>query len=331
MGEIYKRKVGDSSTYDFSFSNIHLVPFIIGIVLITVGLVDMIVLFTVPYMRIKDFKKKYPNETFENPNIPIIVIHFILHSLIISYGVILLLISLEIELNRPNLWILVPPIFIIFLWIIQMGLCFTFTKYFKSKMLINDLLQNINNEHPSNLIFLYTHDTYTRRSCSGGKKAKCRTTTYHCYSNIGISIPIQTNLIQNSFDFSEAPSLFYTNIIQEANMTEQLSNHFNRTLHSINSCDSRKKEIEYHPIIAGTHIVTKEKVPIGLSKGTRIASIIFGVGVYYELYSKSVPFINCIQKFHADVFKPINYDNLWSSFNCDKYGQCSSSNSKPTP
>ena len=114
-------------------------------------------------------------------------------------------------------------------------------------------------------------------------------------------------------------------------MTERLRDYFNRTLYSINACDSHRKVIEFHPIIAGTHIVAREKIPTGLSKGTRIASIVLGVGVYYELYSKSVPFINCVQKISADIVNPINGNNLRPSINCENYGQCSTKNSRPCP
>ena len=298
--------------------------------MVSVGLVDMIVLFFVPFLKIQDAKKKYPTETFVKPSIPIIIIHFLLHLVLIFFGTVLILISLNINLPKEKIWVLVPAVLLIICWIIEMALGFTFTKYPKSQMIITDLLSNLNRENPSNLIFIYTHYKYEKRTCSSSK-SKCTKHTYHCYSKTGVTIPIQTNLIPNSFDFSNAPGLFYIDVAQEVNMSLSLSFYFKKALQAVNSCDSYYKEIEYHPMITGNYIVSKDKVPIALSKQTRIASIVLGVGVYYELYTKSVPRISYTQKFEADVVRSHNYDGQLSSFNCQQYGSCSTSYNRPTP
>ena len=333
MGCNFKRKVGDPSSVDFSLSDIHLAPFIIGIILIVVGLLDMLALFFIPFSKIKSNKKKYPDQSFDKIKVPIVVIHFILHFFVITFGIILLLIALEVDICNEMAWISAFIFIIVALWIVELALGFSMTHDTLSQIKISDLLALLSDDSPSNLIFIYTHDTYTTRSCTNsGKKRKCRTTTHHCYSKSGISIPIETKLISNSSEFANYPSLYYLNVQQEVKMSLELRNYYSEILRGINGCDtSHHKEIEYHPIVVGDYIVTTEKVPVGLSKATRISSIMFGVGVYYELYSKSIPHITYVQKFDADVVNDFNYNVLWTSGSCSKYGICSTKNKKPSP
>lgn len=333
MGLNFKRKVGDSSSINCSFSDIKLIPFIIGIILIIVGLVEMLVLFFIPYNKIKENKKKYPDQSFEKPKVAIVAIHFTLHSLIIIFGIILILISLEIDLWNDIFWIIIFPVLIFIFWIVEMCVCFIQTKYPKSEMKTENISKILNRDPPSNLIFIYTSDVIKKTTCSSsGKKRRCSTNSYHCYSKTGISIPIKSKFVSNSYNFLNSPNLFYINVKQNINMSNSLINYYNRVLNGVNSCDRKDKEIEFHPIITGDFIISNKKVPVCLSKQTRIASIVFGVGVYYELYSKSVPHINVIQKFDADVIDSnFDYLNLWTYDSCQKYGQCSTSNKKPSP
>lgn len=331
MSTIFKRRVGDSSSSYFSCSDVHLAPFIVGIICVTVGLVDMIVLFLVPFFKIQDAKKKYPTETFGKPSIPIIVIHFLLHLCLIFLGIVLILISLNVSLPKERIWVIVSVVLVLVFWIAEIAAGLSLTKNPKAQILVDDLLSNLNKDHPSNLIFIYTHHTYQKRSCSGGKKSKCTTHTYHCYSKTGVRIPIQSELIPNPYDFSRAPALFYIDVSQVVNMSNSLSNYLRRSLSAVNGCDSYKKEIEYHPMVIGNYIVSSDKVPVGLNKHTRVASIILGVAVYYELYSKSVPRIDYVQRFKADIVETYNYEGQLTKFSCQQYGKCSTSNSKPSP
>ena len=61
--------------------------FILGIILILLGIIDMIVFYVVPYKTIKDNKKKYPDFEFQKPDVGIVVIHFLLHINLIVLGI----------------------------------------------------------------------------------------------------------------------------------------------------------------------------------------------------------------------------------------------------
>ena len=124
--------------------------------------------------------------------------------------------------------------------------------------------------------------------------------------------------------------MFYLKFKQEINMTTRLQINYNKIVDLAYSCDRGHTLVnENYPQIEGTYIVTSKKLPSGLTSGTRIASILFGVGVYYEMYSKSVPTLEYIQKVDADIVETTNYDLVW--INCNNYGACLRSNSKPKP
>ena len=121
-----------------------------------------------------------------------------------------------------------------------MSLCFTFTNFPKSNIPIEQLIENLNKDPPSNLIFIYTSDVIKRRSCSGvGKNRKCHTNSYNCYSKIGYSLPIRSKLSLNSYNISNLPELFYVNVNQKVNMSNNLTKYYKNVLSFVNSCDSK--------------------------------------------------------------------------------------------
>lgn len=308
------------------------VPFVIGIIIFLIAFLDMIILFAVPYHRIRSNKHKLPNATFKNPNIVVIVFHFILHAIVMIVGVFVILFGIrqcdKIDHKKVKLGLIIICIIAGIFWIITICSDFYLTTNINTKMTVDQLISIMSQNPPINFAFIYTEDELEDVICS----PDCETVTVTCYSKSGVIIPMKTSLTSSVYNFTDTPEMFYFTIQQKLNMTIELNAYFNAIMNNINKCDrNMKKQTEYYPIIAGDYIVSKKKLPVYLNKGTRIASILFGVGVYYELNSKSVPYITYTQHSNADVVQGVDYNLIFTSDSCNNYGQCSQYNKKPKP
>lgn len=185
----------------------------------------------------------------------------------------------------------------------------------------------------SNLIefaYIYSKDTVSNNICHGS--SNCDEQDRICYSRSGVVIPIKSEIESPIYEFKNVPEMFYFVYKKDINMSTTFSANYNAIMSNINKCDPGfKKVTDYYPMNAGTYIVSSEKIPTYLKKSTRIASILFGVGIYYELSSKSVPFITYKQKVNVDVMSNIDYNSIFTSANCESFGQCSIYNNKPEP
>lgn len=213
-------------------------------------------------------------------------------------------------------------------WIIVISIDFYLTTNITTKMTVEQLISIMSQNPPVDFAFIYTDDEIDEIDCT----QDCQTVTVQCYSKSGVIVPMKTDLTSSVYNFTDTPEIFYFTIQQKLNMTVELTAFFNGIMNNINNCDNGfKKKVEYYPLISGDYIVSKKKIPVYLKKGTRIASILFGVGVYYELNSKSVPFITYTQHSNAEVVQGVNYNQIFTKENCNNYGQCSPYNKKPQP
>lgn len=308
------------------------IPLTIGIVIILLGCINMIIFFAIPNQKIKSNKRKLPNHTFEKPNIPIIVIHFILHFFVIFVGLFVILFSFEnfeyIKESNVKTGLIVLCMLTAFTWFVEIGMNFSYSKSITSTTTVNRLISILEHEPPVDFIFIYSQDEVVTTECA----EECEEKTYTCYSKSGVKIPVISHITSHVYNFTDVPELFYFNIGQNISLTLSLSSYFMNILNDIKKCDSdSEKVVEYYPLIVGTYVVSMGKFPKSLSKAARIASIIFGVGIYYELYTKSVPLIDFKQKLAVDVDNSINYDNIFTLDECADFGRCDIHNSKPKP
>lgn len=294
---------------------------IIGSVVCFVALIDMIVLFAIPYQRIQTNKKKLPNAKFEKPDTFIIAIHFTLHSLIILAGVLIILLGFREYRSIHHRSVLIGlgiiGFSVLLFWLYEICAGFMGMSNISPKMTIDELIYMIRRNPPINYAFIYS---------------QCENYDYDTYySNNGITFPMKTNITSSIFNFTNTPEMIFFVIEQKVNMSIELKNYYNNVFVGSNSCDQdAMQKVEYYPLIQGEYIVVKEKMPSYLSKGTRIASILFGVGLYYELSSKSIPYITYVQQSNADIVQGINYDQIFTSDTCNFYGKCTHSH-KPKP
>lgn len=307
---------------------------ILGVFIFLLGFTYMIVLFIIPYNKIQTNKTKYPEATFDKPNFSVILIHFLLNGSITTIGILLIIAGFFKKINccfESIIFIVLILILAISgMWIAELFIGFTKTKNFKYDMiLIDDLSLKLIQNPPIDFIFLYTKDIVYQLTCY---KNDCNIVSVLCYSKAGVKIPIKSYLTSPIYDLSKTPDLFLFKIDQEINMTNKLSSNFEVIRNSVETCDIlHKKVFDFYPLISNKILVYRKKVPACIGKKTRIASIFFGVGVYYELNYKSVPLFSIKQTSNADVVQDINYTEIASTFDCRKLGECSIINQKPNP
>lgn len=325
-----KEDLNDSSTGSSSYN---MPALIIGIFIVLLGLLDMIILYAIPNQRIKENKKKLPDATFKSPNVGVIIVHFLLHILVILVGVFTILYGLGISQRQVRCGLIAVCIITLFGWIATIATDFTLTTNVKSQTTIDQLMTMINRSIPIEFAFIYSSDSVQDYDCTNPHSSSgCQMKTFHCYSKTGVIIPIDSKVTSPIYNFQNMPKMFYFTYDQVKKMSEIFSAQYNSIMSNINSCDrNHDKVTDYYPLLTGTYIVSKEKIPTYLKKSTRIASILFGVGIYYELSSKSIPFVTYKQDVYIDVKDGINYNTIFTSNNCPSFGECSRFNKEPKP
>lgn len=287
----------EDSSNSFDISNINYSNLFLGILIIVVGVTDMLVFYLVANNFSKENKKKYTTANFEKTNKSIIAIHFVLHILVISIGISFVIKSIIGGKLFISITILVLLGLIFVFWIVEICLGFLKTRKPKSYVTTEKMTEILTKT--VSFRFIYSRD---------GSE----------YSMNGVSIPISAQIISPLYNFTNLPSFFYFDFIQKLKMTSALQNEYNLMIEKIKNCGYIDKYIktEDHPLIAGTYIVTKDKIPMAINKHSRTASIIFGVGVYYEIISKSYPIYSFIQESNADVVP----NHKYSFIGCREYG-----------
>ena len=314
-----------ASTSEGSFS-INIAVLTIGIFIFLLAFLDMIIMYAIPNNRIKENKRKLPNSVFKKPNVGIIIIHFLLHGLIMIIGILVILYSLGdmgcIIHRRVLIGIIVICVITMFCWIIEIAVDFSKATDVKSQTSIQQLNTIITTSPPIDFAFIFTQDTIQEYNCPGQHShSHCSPQTYTCYSEAGVTVPIDSKINSPIFVFENMPQMFYFTYNQVLNMSDIFKSKFDSIMSNINQCDSQNKKVtEYYPLNAGTYIVANEKMPTYLKKSTKIASILFGVGIYYELSSKSVPYVIYDQTVDVEVVNNVNYDEIFPRNNCQYLG-----------
>lgn len=314
-----------------SSRTINWVALIFGIFFVLLGFLDMIIMYVIPNNRIRENKRKLPEATFKRPNAGVISVHFIIHTLIILFGVFLILYGLDVVKHKAKCGLIVIAVLIAFCWIATIAVDFSLTTNVKSQTTVNELQKIIGLTNPIEFAFVYSKDTIESNICHGDN-SNCNEQDRTCYSKTGVVIPIKSEIGSPIYEFKNTPEMFYFVYEKDINMSTTFSANYNAIMSNIKKCDpGYKKVTDYYPMNTGTYIVSSNKIPTYLRKSTRIASILFGVGIYYELSSKSVPFITYKQKVNVDVMSNIDYNSIFTSANCESYGRCSLYNNKPEP
>lgn len=307
------------------FDTKQLLCLIFGCICVAIGIVDMIVLYVVPTNIAKKNKKNFPDATFSKPNKVIIAFHFVLHSLLIIFGVILIVYAFQ------DIFIVmcVAGIVVAVFWIVDLAFCYKKTFSIKSEISSEEMEKIVNIEHPIDYIFVYSKDK--EEVC---KEDKCEDKI--CYSREGVTIPILATTTTNvNFNFSDIPDILFFTLDYDLVKVGEMKTIYDKIIQRLKNCDegfrSTHKVFEYHPERNGTYIISKKKVPSSLKQPARIASIIFGAGAYYEIYSKSFPSVKFTVKVEADVKQGINYENLYDRKICNDFGYCRHFYRKPKP
>lgn len=315
-----------------TIGNVEKKYFIIGFIIIFYSSINMIIFFIIPIYRLQKNKSEFPNASYKTIEKRIIVIHFILHTFGILSGLFTILYNFTENLSKCNSiffgLIMFCSLVALSLWIVEILFGFIYTTKYKSTITFDQLTRIMAELRENSFIFIYTKGVDHSFICS----KSCSLVETTCYSKKGVVFPLKLYLNSTNNDLKLLPKVFDLSIVQEIKMSNEIKDHFQNVMNSINNCDSHnEKAFDFYPSISGDYIVSDGKMPIYLNRATRIASIIFGVGIYYELNYKSIPHITLKQSLFGDVSHSIEYNDITLSFNCNEYGKCSEFNKKPKP
>ncbi|KAK8893072.1 hypothetical protein M9Y10_030334 [Tritrichomonas musculus] len=309
---------------------------VFGCLCIVIGIVDMIVFYVVPTNMAKNNKKKYIGATFSESNKAIIALHFVLHSFLILFGVTIIIYGFIDNLVTLITMCVVGFLVLVF-WMVLLGISVKKTFSPKSQVNAQQMQEIINNKKPIDFLFVYSRDTESYEECrydSSEGRQICTPKTDTCYSRRGIKIPVVTTVpLIPDFNFSDIPDLLFFTLTYDIDMTSDMKNKYDKIDSAIKKCDHirTKKVVEYHPERNGTYIISKTKVPRALKQPSRIASLIFGTGAFYEIYSKSFPSVSYTVTVNTAADQNTNYDDLAKNTICSSFGSCSRHNRKPKP
>lgn len=88
----------------------------------------------------------------------------------------------------------------------------------------------------------------------------------------------------------------------------------------------------YYPLVDIDNLIRNgQERPKQLKKNSMLASIILGVGVYTELYYKSLPIVKYSQNSDVKKVQGFDYNQALSSVHCSSIGKCEVGNKKPHP
>lgn len=237
--------------------------------------------------------------------------HFIEHIFLISTGVVIILLVTIPDFHKTltflALIICIPSCLGIFY---MLNIIFGAIKKKMNKnpdFTLDEITKLSNNIHPIDSIFKYITG-YIRK-----KKHDLI-----CRSDEGVDVPIESKLTSPPFIVDgKEPDFFYLIITQKVNMTDQLSRYIEQEKFKIISCENRFSAVTVnYPIIEGKNFITTgKKLPFKLTKNSAIASIVFGVSIYYEMFEKSIPIKRFTQTLDASCTDDLNYTQLISNLN----------------
>lgn len=306
--------------------NIQYLLFILGVICILLGLVDMIVFYVIPNKEINDNKNKYPNYHFKKPDGGIIALHFLQHIFLLVLGAILILAIIP-KCYESFYFTLLLVIFgvlfgcMYFVEALFAGLVIEYVK--KEDLSFSQITKNINSTSPINYMLIYI------RGSIHVSKAKYKT----CYSKNGITIPVISKPIPPVFSPDEKiPDYFYLQISKDINMTNELFQKFSQIRTKMDVCAKNHNVIiDYYPLYEGNKLILNDgkEIPSKMKKPNAIVNILFGLGVYPELLQKSIPQKKYGAVASIDVDGLTDYDNIIANINCINIGSCQTSNNRP--
>lgn len=265
---------------------------IIGFLIFVIAAVDTFALFFIPYNKYKENKKNFKDAQFPEISKKKIVIHFILNGLISLYGF-----GLFFPLCMNGCYFLMvignfclPIIFFAYLAENAFNNDIDFHHF---DLLIDDLIKLINNNPPIDFIRVNYQNSFSFENIN------FKTFDNSVYKNI--VVPVSTNLSSDVFTFSDFPDVFYIQINQEIKMSNKMSSFFVNVLNVSNNTGS---------FISRRYLVSKHKKVSYLSESTKDWSHLFGVGIYYHIYSKSVPIMSKKVCLNADLLPDFNYSSI---------------------
>lgn len=305
-----------------------LILFIIGVICILLGLIDMIIFYVIPNNKINDNKKKYPTFTFNKPDSGIIALHFLLHISLIALGAVLVATinpKFFESFDFTFILIVLLTIFGVFYFVHALYSGLVIKQIKKEDLKLSEVIKKLNNSIPISSVFFFI---------SGSKRvAKANYKT--CYSKNGFVIPVTSKTNSNPYFFNENyPDYFYFEYSQKMTTSLQIFQWISIIKERIKFCQNSYTVVtEYQPTITGENLVLKDgkKIEAKMKKPSAIASVIFGLAVYPEMLEKSIPIKKVEIEAFIDVDPNINYTSLYESVDCNYIGSCQTSNSKPVP
>ncbi|KAK8890594.1 hypothetical protein M9Y10_035373 [Tritrichomonas musculus] len=272
-----------------------IISIIFGILLIIISIIDAFVMFYFPYKKIQDNKRNFMGANFEKLPLLNIIIHFILHGLVCLLGLAMIFIICKRKYDIGGCFIFILCFFIFFLYFYAGTGCPT--RDFKPNLNIDDLFNLINNNPPLNFIKVNYQNSF-----------KTSINTNNCYLNKDyqfvrkdVIVPIVTTLTSKKYNYNDFPDIFYTKVIQEIKLSNQLTSYFKNSLNISYDID---------PLSSPTFLVSKQKKLSYLSHTTKMLSYFFGVGIYYELYTKAIPEMVSKISLYAEVVPNFNYSSI---------------------
>ena len=282
--------------------------------------------YVIPNNKIKENKRKYPNHIFEKPNKSIIALHFLEHIFLLLEGIAITF-AIFPHVKQSFVYISIAVILatlISLFYILQLVLCaFVYDSIPKEDLNIDTISCLINKNPPIDSMFVYSY----------GKIHWSKSADQKCYSKGGINIPVDSVRSSQLFNTENNPSYFILKVEQNVSMTDELKDVLNQAKDIVKSCDSRfTRVVDYYPLVEVNNLIKNgQNRPKSLSNNLMLASIIFGVGVYTELYYKSLPVVKYVQNSDANVVSGFDYKKFFKTIKCSDIGKCEKENNKPHP
>lgn len=193
----------------------------------------------------------------------------------------------------------------------------------KEDFTLTQITSLLNLQHPISDILLYTE----------GEIARVKGGYSDCKSDGAADVPIESDLIGPHFNPSDnEPDLFYLIVTQKVNISDELFEYIEKGKEKVVSCENKfSAAVGYFPAVEGQNLISKgQKILFKFTKKSAIASLVFGLGVYYELYQKSIPMMRYTQNSYGRVLPNVNYNETISQIDCAQIGKCRSKNDIPT-
>lgn len=280
----------ETTTNEKKRNRCKIITIIIGLVLFIVPLINAFTFFYIPYNKYRENKKKFNDAKFEKISKDKIAQHFLLHISVSLYGFGLFFPSC---VNNYYIIMFLSQYLIPLIIVVYLFECSYSDIDFQLDLHIDDLFKLINNNPPIDFIKVNYQNSFSF--------ANNNFKTYAKSTFKSIVVPVLTNLTSKILTLDDFPDVFYIKINQEIKMSNQLSSFFINALNVSNDVGYFYSKI---------YLVSKQKKVSYLSKNTRIWSHLLGVGIYSEIFSKSIPTMSKKVCLDAEMIPDFNYSSI---------------------